>query len=586
MVHGCAARIFTVWIDDTAEQVRLKAVCAKVVRRWTRRSIGVMFTTWVTHSAMSDFLTQISARMRNTCVFRAFSTWQNKADESSRVRDILGKIALRLKNSTIFKAFSAWSESGNADACLQLAGMRVARKWSWKAASKVHVYWAGKTRHSRLMVASARKVMTRMIHAGLYVAFWSWQQNCAAASWHANVLRRAALRLTKSALIKALSKWYDSVAETQHDTIMQCVAEKSQVCILRSRVDAAIVKWARYTYRKRQLRHAASLICKTRNLLPIRQAWEGLCHLTSSIKLRRFDAMRRLDALISQLVWRPRRRQMRKICLAWATLTARCRTLLHAGACVVRKGARKTLLKSFDDLLQKGAIRKKTMRVITMSWRRTSHSRLNLVFQDWVTFRFRQAKMRKIVRMLMTRARQAVVYQHFHKWLRSRTQEKGAGEKNQLIVKRSLHMLQRNESRSVLIVLEHWHKVCAHYQQIHSMSERIHTIFIARLQRNILSIWHDFAHAQANLRSRLGRVAHRLGGMSFTRQRLGTERVLRIVRAWRDWITQKKAQTENANRLIAEWHFITKTRVFIMLLDHVADSKQHKIRDGLSGIPQ
>jgi len=56
--------------------------------------------------------------------------WQSNTDEPSRVQDILSKIALHFENNTIFKAFSAWSESGNADACLPLAGMRVMHKWS------------------------------------------------------------------------------------------------------------------------------------------------------------------------------------------------------------------------------------------------------------------------------------------------------------------------------------------------------------------------------------------------------------------------------------------------------------------------
>jgi len=116
-------------INDTARQVTLGTACAIVVRPWTR-SISVMSTTWVTHSAVNDILAQISGRMRNATVFRAFSMWQSNTDESSRVQDILSKIALHFENNTIFKAFSAWSESGNADACLPLAGMRVMHKWS------------------------------------------------------------------------------------------------------------------------------------------------------------------------------------------------------------------------------------------------------------------------------------------------------------------------------------------------------------------------------------------------------------------------------------------------------------------------
>ena len=110
--------------------------------------------------------------------------------------------------------------SAGRNACYAQVVIKAARKILWS--------WAGKTRYSHLLVASAKKVIMPMIHAGLYVAFLSWQQNCAAVSRHINMLRRAALRLTKSALVKALSRWHDSFAEKQQDTIMQCVGAKLQ----------------------------------------------------------------------------------------------------------------------------------------------------------------------------------------------------------------------------------------------------------------------------------------------------------------------------------------------------------------------
>ena len=186
-----------------------------------------------------------------------------------------------------------------------------------------------------------------MQQSSAYTCFMCWHQTIVERSRHAHLLHKAAFKMKTLGLSRALLTWQESLFEKQQAKRLERIKSMLQSRFKRGSLDAAVCKWARYSYRKSQLGHAAVLIKKMQCRLLVRRAWQLLSLLGAAVKERQLQHNR--DTLLSNLVKLPRRNVIffTRSFVAWAKLMARYRALYHAASVVSRNTRSRIVARSF-----------------------------------------------------------------------------------------------------------------------------------------------------------------------------------------------------------------------------------------------
>jgi hypothetical protein len=212
-------------------------------------------------------------------------------------------------------------------------------------------------------------------------------------------------------------------------------------------------------------------------------------------------------------------------------------------------------------------------------------------FHAWLCFRLHQAKLRHAARVLITRECKMIVHEKFHLWLDSSGRSKiearalaaQVAEKNQKAIRIWMRIVNRSSSMAFRL----WSQRRERKNKTKAGTEKLNAYLKHRLKCKVFCCLQTYIRANTNLRARLGRVVSSLQGLLwFAPRALSGARVRLIMRSWRTFIIDKKYDRKLCDDIITDWHRNIKTRVFIAMFDHVANSKQARIQQrhvGASG---
>jgi hypothetical protein len=127
-----------------------------------------------------------------------------------------------------------------------------------------------------------------------------------------------------------------------------------------------------------------------------------------------------------------------------------------------------------------------------------------------------------------------------------------------------------------------WTENISELRRQRAVVERLKIFLKLQLKSNVYHKWHRWAHRIADLRGRQGRCVKYLSILTFfvpgqIPLMLTKEHVRHVLRKWKDLMMKKKSYHQDVERLFKEWQMVTKMRVFIVLIDHAARSKQARI---------
>ncbi len=562
----CVVAALAAWIGHVKELKRLRNVAQKVLLRWFRRALAMVFIMWhelVLERKRSQHIEgQVQVRFKNKCVVAALVAWVEHVKEVKRLRHE------RVLDS-----------QGRIDNT-----RRAMRRGSERQITKTFAAWTSTTRSARALRSCAKNVILRILQAGLCAAFLRWYEAHASVIRHKRLLRKAASRFSKPRLSKALHHWYDNfqkgMIELQREKRLDRVLSRLSSRRWRSQLDSAWGIWARYTYRKRKFGRADLLIRSKRARNALCHAWESIFLLCAVERDRRravgiSTLMSQKKLLVSHL------KLFTKSFLQWTTLSARYRTLDYAAECISRKATKRVLARSFSGVRDVTLHKKAALRRILTGWRRAAVKSMRSALQAWMNFRLYHAKLRHTVRMLITRAHKVVVHEKFQLWLdssRCKTEARALVAQDALIHRQAARICMRMVHRNSGKTFSLWAQLCEQNNQGKAAAENLYVHFIYRLKFKAFRYFQTYIHTESNLRTRLGRVINSLDSLSFAPRSLCGSRVHLIMRSWRTFIVDKNYERQMRNEIIAEWHRNIKIRVFIAMFDHVAHSKQAKMQ--------
>jgi hypothetical protein len=567
--NKCVVAALVAWIGHVKEVKRLRNVAQKVLLHWIWQALAMVFTMW--HERVRErkrsrhIARKVQVRFKNKCVVAALAAWVEHVKEVKRLRHE--------------RVLDSQGRTDNK--------RRAMRRWSERKITKTFAAWATTTQNARALRSCSKKVILRMLQAGLCAAFLRWYEAQASVSRHKRLLRKAASRFSKPRLSKALHHWYDNVQEgmidlqqEKHLDLVDRVLSTLSSRRWRSQLDSAWCIWARYTYRKRKFGCADLLIRSKRARNALCHAWGSIFLLCSVERDRRravgiSTLMSQKKLLVSHL------KLFTKSFQQWITLSARFRTLAYAAACISCKANQRLLSRSFTEVRDVASHNKAARRGILTGWRRAAVKSMRSALQAWMDFRLYHARLRHAARMLITRARKVVVHDKFQLWLdssRCKTEARALVAQDALIHQQATRICMRMVHRHGGKAFSLWAQLCERNNQGKAAAENLYAHFIYRLKSKAFGYFQAYLHTESNLRARLGRVINSLDRLSFAPRSLCGGRVRLIMRSWRTFIVDKKYDRQMRNEIIAEWHRNIKIRVFIAMFDHVAHSKQAKMQ--------
>jgi hypothetical protein len=567
--NKCVVAALVAWIGHVKEVKRLRNVAQKVLLHWIWQALAMVFTMW--HERVRErkrsrhIARKVQVRFKNKCVVAALAAWVEHVKEVKRLRHE--------------RVLDSQGRTDNK--------RRAMRRWSERKITKTFAAWATTTQNARALRSCSKKVILRMLQAGLCAAFLRWYEAQASVSRHKRLLRKAASRFSKPRLSKALHHWYDNVQEgmidlqqEKHLDLVDRVLSTLSSRRWRSQLDSAWCIWARYTYRKRKFGCADLLIRSKRARNALCHAWGSIFLLCSVERDRRravgiSTLMSQKKLLVSHL------KLFTKSFQQWTTLSARFRTLAYAAACISCKANHRLLSRSFTEVRDVASHNKAARRGILTGWRRAAVKSMRSALQAWMDFRLYHARLRHAARMLITRARKVVVHEKFQLWLdssRCKTEARALVAQDALIHQQATRICMRMVHRHGGKAFSLWAQLCERNNQGKAAAENLYAHFIYRLKSKAFGYFQAYLHTESNLRARLGRVINSLDRLSFAPRSLCGVRVRLIMRSWRTFIVDKKYDRQMRDEIIAEWHRNIKVRVFIAMFDHVAHSKQAKMQ--------
>ena len=267
-LNNTKSHCFHRWRELISRMVRERNVVAKFVLQWQKAGLVSAYRTWVYKVVHARRSRRIVANMTSSrgkrIVAKTFHEWHKLSEETAKNRRLLKRFGLRLRNGKLNSVWLAWHDfmdfRSHARGLVTMMlsryqnqniskGFRAWRTYcfnydTWKEAEKVKSE-AMLERHRVAAIelqakqASAARMLRHMMQRNLALMFRTWQENVEEIVRVRTVMNNMAVRMTKSGMVKAFSKWMQFFDD-------RALARKVLMQLLHHKLASAWKTWIKY----------------------------------------------------------------------------------------------------------------------------------------------------------------------------------------------------------------------------------------------------------------------------------------------------------------------------------------------------